>query len=222
MNPDDIAGYLRSHPEFFEDYAEVLADVTLPHPHDGRAISLTERQLLTLREKNQLLEGKLRELVGFGEENDAISEKLHRFALTLFAPPNLDALARAVRENLQEIFAVPHAALRIWTGQPDQEGLPEFEAVSLELCSHVGGMASPTCGAEAPHGIPDWFGEDGPRLQSFALVPLREPLATGAEEPFGLLVLASEDARRFHADMGTLFLKRLGDLVSAALQRHLA
>lgn len=216
MSPEEIASYLKNHPEFFEDYADMLADIYIPHPHGGRAISLTERQMLTLREKNQLLEDKLGELLQFGEENDAISEKLHRFSLTLFAPSNLDTLSQSIRTNLLDIFAIPHAALRIWTGQPDQPGLVEFSEVSLELCSYADKLTAPVCGHAADFGIRDWFGEDGPRLQSFALIPLR------AEESFGLLVLASEDPQRFYPEMGILYLQRLGDLVSAALLRHLS
>jgi len=35
-------------------------------------------------------------------------------------------------------------------------------------------------------------------------------------QAFGLLAMASEDARRFYPEMGTLYLKRLGELGSAA------
>ena len=35
----------------------------IPHPHGGRAISITERQMLTLRDKNKQLESKLAELI---------------------------------------------------------------------------------------------------------------------------------------------------------------
>ena len=38
----------------------------------------------------------------------------------------------------------------------------------------------------------------------------------------GLLTLASEDPQRFYPEMGTMYLKRLGDSVSAALGRSLA
>ena len=49
--PDDVAQYLRDHPEFFDEYAEVLAQIYVPHPHGGRAIPITERQIVTLRDK---------------------------------------------------------------------------------------------------------------------------------------------------------------------------
>jgi uncharacterized protein len=41
------------------------------------------------------------------------------------------------------------------------------------------------------------------------------------KEAFGMMVLASPDAQRFHADMGTDFLAQIGDLASAALTRLL-
>ena len=54
--------------------------------------------------------------------------------------------------------------------------------------------------------------------QSLALLPLRRG---AAPEAFGVLVLGSADARRFHAGMGTEFLARIGETASAALTRLL-
>jgi uncharacterized protein YigA (DUF484 family) len=59
------------------------------------------------------------------------------------------------------------------------------------------------------------FGDAGAHLRSFSYVPLRDG------EAFGLLALASEDPQRFYPEMGTLYLKRLGELISAVLLRHL-
>jgi uncharacterized protein YigA (DUF484 family) len=55
------------------------------------------------------------------------------------------------------------------------------------------------------------FGEAAPHLRSFSYVPLRD------EEVFGLLALASEDPQRFYPDMGTLYLKRIGELIATSL-----
>jgi hypothetical protein len=46
-------------------------------------------------------------------------------------------------------------------------------------------------------------------------------VALRGENAFGLLVMASEDAQRFYPEMGTLYLKRIGELVSVALLRYL-
>ena len=52
--------------------------------------------MLSLREKSRALEGKLRELVQFGEENDIISERVHRLTLALLAARDLPAVLRVV------------------------------------------------------------------------------------------------------------------------------
>ena len=83
MKSEEIAQYLQDHPQFFEEHAELMSHMVIPHPHGGRTISITERQMLSLRDKNRQLEAKLGELLQFGEENDVISEKMHRLAVAL-------------------------------------------------------------------------------------------------------------------------------------------
>ena len=63
MNAEAVAEYLKQHVEFFEQYADLLAEIYVPHPHGGHAIPIAERQIVTLREKNGQLESKLRELI---------------------------------------------------------------------------------------------------------------------------------------------------------------
>jgi hypothetical protein len=52
-----------------------------------------------------------------------------------------------------------------------------------------------------------------------ALIPLRSGEAGSTAPAFGMLVLASMDAQRFHNGMGTDFLARIGEVASAALSR---
>ncbi|HXZ97307.1 MAG TPA: DUF484 family protein [Burkholderiales bacterium] len=208
----EVAAFLEAHPEFFEEYADLLADIYIPHPHGGRAIPISERQILTLRERNHHLEAKLRELIQFGEENDAIGERMHRIALALINARNLESLLHSLYFNLREDFAVPHVALRLWGINSNQQ-MPEFSAISEKLRVFSEALAGPHCCPQFEGA--DWFGEDAPRLRSFALVALR------SESVFGLLALASEDAKRFFPEMGTLYLKRLGELTSASLMRYL-
>lgn len=214
MTPEAVASYLKQHPEFFEEHADFLATMVIPHPHGGRAISISERQILTLREKGKQLESKLRELIDFGEENDAIGEKLHRLTLALMSARDTETVIEAMYFNLREDFAVPHTVLRLWPSSGHQQ-LPEFVAVSSEAREFAESLANPYC---SPHAMVDtaaWFGEQLSPLRSFAYVVLK------SERVFGLLAMASEDVQRFYPEMGTLYLKRLGELASAALQRYL-
>jgi len=213
MTPDAVVSYLKQHPEFFEEHADFLATIFTPHPHGGRANSISERQILTLRDKNRQLEDKLRELLEFGEQNDAIGEKLHRLGLALSAARDLEAVVAALHFNLREDFAVPHTALRLWL-EGSHAALPEFAPVSPAARDFAESLSSPSCGAHAMVDTAEWFGESAAHLRSFAYIPLKNTRA------FGLIALASEDAQRFYPEMGTLYLKRLGELTASALLRY--
>ncbi len=209
MKPDDVAAYLKEHPEFFENYAEVVADVMIPHPHGGRAISISERQILTLRERAKQLEVKLGEMIQFGEENDVISEKVHRLGLALIAARDVAALSNVVDFNLREDFAVPHVALKLWHSAAGESDVSEATR------TFAAGLLHPHCGPLAMADTAAFFGEAAALLKSFAYIPLR------GKDTFGLLALASEDAQRFYPEMGTLYLTRIGEVIAACLLRHL-
>lgn len=212
MNSDDVAAYLKTHPDFFERHAELVADMQIPHPHGGRTIPLSERQILTLRERGKQLEGKLREMIQFGEDNDAITDKLHRLTLTLMRARDLPAVLQGVQTGLRDDFAVPSVALRLWRGAGES---PVFSAVSEATRVFAGGLTQPQCGAQPAVDTAQLFGDAAAALKSYAYLPLRDG------EVFGLLALGSEDEHRFCPDMGTLFLLRLSDIISAAAARHL-
>jgi uncharacterized protein YigA (DUF484 family) len=215
MTPDAVGTFLKEHPEFFEQYADLLADIYIPHPHGGRAIPISERQILTLRERCKHLETKLREVMQYGEENDAIGEKVHRLALALLAAQDFATVTAAVVFNLREDFAVPHVELRVWPKDGDTPG-PEVPEASGALKEYVAALAQPYCGAHVPEAlVTEVFGEPAPLLKSFSMIALR------SSEVFGVLALASEDPQRFYPEMGTVYLRRIGELSGAALTRHL-
>lgn len=214
MDPTAVADYLRQHPDFFEQHADVVADIVVPHPHGGHAIPLAERQILALRDKNHEVESKLRELIRFGTENDAIGEKLHRATLALFAAPDLETTLAVLYHSLKEDFDVPAVAARLWGRVPEQSYLPELAATSSEVRQYAEHLGAPYCGPASAFETREWF-ESGDALASFAYLPLR------AAQTFGLLALGSPDATRFHAGMGTLYLTRLAELASVAAARFL-
>ena len=213
MKAEEVAQFLNQHPEFFEDYAEMLAELVIPHPHGGRAIPISERQILSLREKSRRLESKLGELIRFGEQNDAITDKLHRMTIALIGARDLAGVVHLLGFNLREDFAVPHVSVRLWDGWSASLESEGNEA-SAQARAFAEGLNGPYCSAHAMADTAAWFGEAAAHLRSFAYVPLR------AETTFGLLGLASEDPQRFYPEMGTLYLRRLGDIAAAALLRN--
>lgn len=206
MRAEEVARYLQDNPQFFEDHSETLAQINLPHPHGGRTISLSERQLLALREKNKELEKKLREMIAFAQENDTLQHKVHEFVVALFAARGLATLQEMIPHLLRDIFAVPHTVLHLW----------QIDPPSAEVLTFADAQAQPVCLHHAAHDTAAWFGEHAAQLRSYAYLPLH-----AGNETIGLLVLASEDKQRFYPEMGTVFLQRIAEAVESALHPHL-
>jgi uncharacterized protein YigA (DUF484 family) len=217
MNAEDVARYLRTHPDFLNEHHELFTQLTVPHPqHGGQAISLAERQLHALRDKIRQLEVKLAELIRFGEENDDISTKVHRLSIALLAAGSVDSVRQALVDALRDDFAVPHVGLKLWglaaTGDASGVAYPDAFGVSEAARRHVETLRHPYCGAPESIEVASWFGEAAPHIRSLALMPLRDQGTC-----FGLLALGSAEGERFYPEMGTLYLGRIADLAAAAL-----
>ena len=213
---ESIATYLQRHPEFFERHQAVLARLKLPHARGGSTISLVERQIEVLREKQAQLEGKLAELVRVARANDAIADRLHRFTRRLLrAVPRDEAIAR-IEAGLREDFDAFHTALvliGVHPGLPAQRFVRQVAADDPNLKSFESLFASgkPRCGQARDSQREFLFGPDGLEMASVALVPL------GDKGSIGLLALGSPDKDRFHPGMSTEFLARMADLIADAL-----
>ena len=209
-----VLEFLKTHPEFFEEQAEFFHQVEILHPYSGRTISLAERQMINLREKNRLLEHRLGELLGVGETNDALGARMHQLTIALVGASRLDQIVSTVLKSLAEDFGVPQARLRLWGDGATNVGHEVCTPVSAELVKEIAGMKQPVTGSVRTGEVAAWFGGESDSIASMALVPLRFEGQT-----LGLLAMGSDDAERFVAGMGTLYIERLGDVIAAALAR---
>ncbi len=216
IRDEDVARFLKDHPEFLVAHPEVLATVTVPDPHGGRAISLHERQLEVLREKNRAMEGRLAQLIRIGQENEAINEKLLKWTRQLLLAPDAHQLPRVVVDGMHAQFSVPQVALRLWGVREPYRGLEWAVPVAPDAVALANSMKQPYCGVNADFQAATWLPDGGLSTRSIALLPLRRGADPNA---FGLLVLGSGDPSRFDANMGTAFLERIAELAGAALSR---
>ena len=203
MKAENVAEYLQKNPDFFNEHAEILSDIIIPHPHGGRTISLSERQMLMLRERVKDLEKKLYEWMEIANENEVLQNKVHQYTLALFGAQDLATLKEVATRNLREIFSIPHAVIQLWHEQ----------APSVEIMSFAEQHAKPVCSHQPVHDTQLWFGEIAQHLRSYAYMPLRNDT-----QSIGMMILASEDEKRFYPEMGTLFLQRIAEVVSSAVQ----
>jgi uncharacterized protein YigA (DUF484 family) len=188
LTAEQVAEFLKQNPGFFENNVDILVNLQIPHPHGGRAVSIGERQLVAVREKAKMLEDKLRELIQFGEENDAVGEKVHRLACRMIEASTMDAALDSLYLDLLDHFAVPHVAVRLWRVAEENPDTKEFAAVGQEMHEFVEKLTAPYCGNHAVYESQAWFGESAAHLKSFALIALKRDDLT-----FGVVALASED-----------------------------
>jgi uncharacterized protein YigA (DUF484 family) len=218
MNPiteDDIANYLANTPDFFERHAQLLAEVQLTSPHGNRAVSLQERQAEMLREKIKALERRIMDMLRHGTENVMTADRLHRWTRVLLTVRDARQLPVEIAAQLQSLFMVPQAAIKVWDCGGAYLGEPWAQGASEDVKALATSLETPYCGLNSGFEAAQWLPEPQAAV-SIALIPLRHEREAPAG---GLLVLASPDAQRYNAEMGTDFLERLAELASSALSR---
>lgn len=235
MNDREVAEYLLANPDFFAEHAEMLATIRLANPHGKAAVSLQERQMEMLRDKNKHLERRLAELLRYGHENDSIASRFNRWTTRVMAERDPYALPRTIANGLRDVFDVPQAALRVWDVAEPYTQAEFARQVGEEVRIFANSLTTPYCGANTGFEAAQWLAPtltavspdgtsaaDGEQAtESIALLALRDPEGNEEAPTFGLLVMGSPDPRRFHEGMATDFLTQIGALASAALSRLL-
>jgi uncharacterized protein YigA (DUF484 family) len=208
----DIAAFLTEHPDFFLEHADVFGALRVPNPHGAGTISLSERQILTLRERNRDLEWRLSQLVRHANSNESIGDRLTRWSSRMLAENNVQHIPGEIAVGLAEIFDLADVALRIWR-LPQAPRSGYGEQTSDDVHTFADSLRAPYCGTDTGFEAVSWLSQ---KPQSLALVALR-PDANASS--IGLLVLGSPDPDRFTADMGSTYLETIGALAGAALNR---
>jgi hypothetical protein len=218
---ETVTRFLVETPDYFARHPELLAALAIPHSEAGRAVSLVERQVKVLRDRNESMARELKELIQIARDNDQLGERLQRFAVAMIESGSLDEVLDTAQDMLRQEFSLEGVAVRL-TGNPRPSyPRPEFiegedevlDALLMRLAERNG---QPLCGAALPDdALQPLFGAQAAGIRSTAVIGL------GRRGLRGVLVLASHDPQRFRPDMGTVYLARVGDLLMSALARHL-
>jgi len=214
-----VVDYLTHNPDFFERHASLLTKLRLPHDRGPATVSLVERQVQVLRDKNELLESKVREFVEVARNNDALTQKINRLAVRLIGSHGLGQIVEALESALREDFGASEWLLVLT--RTDVPQAARVESRHLRVASRDSGelkafatffeSSRPRCGQIRDSQRDYLFGPGTIEIGSAALIPL------GINAAYGLLAIGSHDADRFHPTMSTDYLVNIGELVSAAV-----
>ena len=219
LSEETIADYLKSHPDFFERHAPLVLGLKLPHRAGGASISLVERQVSMLRQRNAQLERQLKDLVAVAKQNDVLVEKIHQLCLKLMRARSLTERLEQLETGLREDFAAERAVLVLFPDAPataERAGFvrrlniddPDVRPFATFLR-----VAKPRCGPlrDRQKSI---FERDSDSVSSAALVPL------GSEAQLGFLIIGSRDPDHFHPGKRMDFLARLGEVLAVAIRNE--
>ena len=215
IDEEQVIEYLLQHPEFFDANGLLLADIQIPH-QSGQAVSLIERQVSVLREKNEIFEKRLHDMVDAVHDNQRLNLSLHRLAIALLKADDRQAMVAAISSELCEKLDTDQLAIYLFTDNSElinaNPGLYiSGDQQQLDIFGKQFKKNKIQCGRMTDQQIQFLFG-DKSEVASGALLPLVDKKST-----FGLIGLGSYDEQHYHPGMGTEYLQQLSNLVAAAL-----
>ena len=230
-----IAEYLRHNPGFFDQHPDLLADLQLPH-QSGQAVSLVERQISVLRSRNTELRKQLKFLLGTANDNNALFEKVCDMTLALIDTHTLLDVDLVLAEKLAIQFAAEYVVCYVCNKSEishDENQQPRESGVHIRFANALPSISlmksnEVACGPIRPEEFSILFPYAGAISGSAVLVPLKMNLsgdkANSSDDNTvaGLLAIGSNDPERFSSDLGTVFLKFMGDILSRVLESVLS
>lgn len=216
-SPEQIAGYLRLHPDFFLKRPDLLTDIEVAHPTGG-AVSLLERQVSILRERNMDMRHRLNSLLDNARTNDRLFEQTKQLVLHLLEAQTLDQIVDTFVNSLQHDFQIDFATM-VLIGNPNAHRGVRARVVSLDDArAQIDSLlksSKAVCGVLRPEEVRFLFPDHNRQVGSAAVVPL------SYGNPLGVLAIASTDANYFRSSMGTLFLGYIAEVLNRLLPKHL-
>ena len=214
-----LVSMLRENADILNRHPELLTLLEVSH-QSGGAVSLIERQVAVLRSQLQEQEKRMLELMDVARDNERLSEIRHRLAVDLFSAHDTADVVSTVLDTFKTELSADHAVVKLFSKDKEliEQSAGQFVDVDDEALMAFKTMLqhkNTVCGPSTTEQKEYLFAEKADEIRSVAIVPL----VAGAN--LGLIGLGADDVKRFNSSMGTDFLSRIGELVSASLAVHL-
>ena len=208
-----VAAYLEAHPEFFVEHEELLPAMRIPHRR-GDTVSLVERQMTILRERNIEMRHRLSQLMDVARDNDRLFDKTRRLILALMDATSLEDVVISVEDSLRQDFQVPFVSLILLGDNPAPVGRWVSHADAQVAIGGLLTEGKSVSGTLRDHELDFLFGEEQRKqIGSTAVV------AISHQGIHGILAIASRDPRHYKSSVGTLFLSYIAEVMGRVLPR---
>jgi uncharacterized protein len=217
LDPEQVVAYLRDNPDFFDQQADLLAEIRLPHD-SGTAVSLVERQVSVLRERNMDMRHRLSKLLDNARDNDKLFDKTKRLVLSLLEGQDMGDIIDSLYYSFDKDFSIHFTSLLLF-GNPEKIPSSQAKIISIaEARDSIGPLlknSRAVCGSLAAKEMVFIFGQNSQEIGSVATVPLIHGSV------FGLLSIGNRDPQYYRSSMGTLFLSYIAEVLNRLLPKYL-
>ncbi len=233
MKKDEIAVYLNEHPEFFNDYPELLKQIKEIDENDlpiepFNTLSVADRIIKRANADKEHMRSKLEWFLEIVEANEQIQEHLFEIEREVLSSSNLPEMIRSLTKEIQGRFDLKHVQIGLVDGADHFIEDKIQERFLNEAMENLVYLEQDTASAWLKNGMtPVLRGEidtlanrNGPdfpeEVKSEALIPiiLRGKVA-------GILALGSFNPLHFYEGLRTDFLERLGDKLALSIDNLL-
>ena len=231
MNKDQVAIYLNEHPEFFNEYPDLLRKVKrikeedLPIEPMG-TLSLADRIIKRVHDDKENLKSKLEWLFEISRANEKIQDHLYEIEQLILTSTNLEQMVDQLRKEIPNRFGIPSVVVCLVQGSDHfmedrlraryNGGLDEtVKFISEETASGwLEGHLKPVLRGEIKES--EVFLSSHDLIKSEALIPI-----VAQETLVGVIAFGSPNAFHFHEGLGTEFLERMADKVAISISNIL-
>jgi uncharacterized protein len=214
LNDEIVREYLKNHDDFLQRNPDMLDYLHISHA-SGSAISLVEKQVSVLRERNMDMRQRLKALTANARDNDMLYEQTRTLVLKLLEADSTAAISSIFLASMAADFRVEHASMILFGDHSGTDGwrTETQETVKTEIGSLFRGHKA-VCGTLRREELKFLFPEcEGSGVGSAALMPL------SSGEQLGLIAVGSSDANHYNSKVGTLFLSHIADVIVKLLSR---
>lgn len=208
-----VVAYLRAHPTFFAEHDELLVEQRIPHQR-GDSVSLVERQLKLLRDRNIEMRHRLSQLMDVARDNDRLFDKTRRLILDLLDASTLEEVVMAVEDSLRQEFQVPFVSLILFGENAAPVGRWVSGAEAQQAIGGLIGGGKTISGSLREHELAFLFGNDQHKEVGSSAVATLE-----YQGLHGVLAIGSRDPQHYKSSVGTLFLSYIAEVLGRVVPR---
>ena len=233
MNNDQIALYLNDHPEFFNQYPELLARIQSIAPEDMplkpvKTLNIADRILKRAQADKENMKNQLVSFMEISQANEKIQENLFAIDRIIMYSLNFSQMIGQLREEIIKRFKIPGVQIILMDGDEhlmerclkerlDKNAIDGLQFVDTDTVSGwFGDDLKPVLRAEMTEGSEIFGATSELNIQSEALIPI---ILHG--NLIGAMALGSENPHHFHKGLRTDLLERTADKLGIAIENVL-